>query len=295
MNVASYQKGLALALLAPLLYSIRSAIIKSMPQTDVPLVVFSHFFLGFFFLLPLAIKHRKKLSTQCFPLYFLRGILVMLAIYCSVYGVRHLALLDVALMENTFSLFVPLIIWAWYRKSLSLYSWILLMLGFFSVFLLLKPQLNIFHIAALASLGSAFAAAISWVLVNSFSKTEHPVTILFYFYVCGGIATLFPLCYFWKGVESIPSNWWPFFLMAFLGVLYQHTMNRAFSLIQPHIVGNLSYFSVLANAILGWLIWQEKMNLMQLLGGVLLIGVGILIKKQTKQSTQQKQNIMYDT
>ena len=288
MKLDSLQKGLGFAFLAPLLYTTKAVIIKGMAPLQLELVVFFRFFFDFLFLLPFFVIYRQRLYTKNLSLHFWRGLLAMLAIYCSVYGLQHLKLVNVALLENTFPLFVPLVTWTWYRQKVSSYSWCLLLLGFFSIFFILGSKFDILYLASLASLGSAFFSAIIAVAIHTLSKTNHPLAILFYFNLFGGGLSLIPLLFTWRGTSELPTFWWPLLLISFTGVLYQYAMNRAFSLLSPHVAGNFTYFSVLFSAVLGWLIWDEVLTMMQICGGILLVGVGVMVRLHARFESQRQ-------
>jgi drug/metabolite transporter (DMT)-like permease len=196
--------------------------------------------------------------------------------------------MDATLLENTISLFIPLTAWIWLRQRISASSWLLLLLGFFAVLLILKPQFDILCFATFAPLGCALLSAISGVAVTSLSRTDHLLTILFYFHLWGLGLAFIPLCLFWQGTFSMPESYTFIFLGSLIGVSFQYVMNKAFTLLSPHIVANFTYFNVLFSALLGWLIWQEVMNGMQLLGGALLIGVGLLVRRQTQLKPKEE-------
>jgi drug/metabolite transporter (DMT)-like permease len=286
MRLDEWRKGLGFAILASFLYALKSAAIKFAPSAKVEFFVFFRFLLDFLLLTPFFLVHRKQLHFKQLPLHFLRAIFVTISIYCSVYGIRHLALVDAILLENTLPLFIPLIAWVWHKQKITLKSFFILLLGFSSLFFLLKPELNIVHLASLASIGAGFASAMSAMSVRTLSKTEHPIAILFYFNAFAGALALVPLAYTWEGMPSWSASFWlPFLLISVFGVLFQYAMNRAYSLISPHVVGNFVYFQVLFSAFFGWTIWHEHVNAMQVLGGILLIGSGFLMIRENKQKT----------
>ncbi len=214
----------------------------------------------------------------------MRAIFVTISIYCSVYGIRHLALVDAILLENTLPLFIPIIAWIWYGKKMATYSFLILILGFCALFFLLKPNLDILHLASFASIGTGFASAMTAVSINRLSKTEHPLAILFYYNLFAGILALGPCLYTWEGFPPLSFSFWlPFVIISLFGVLFQFAITRAYSLVSPHIAGNFVYFSVLFSALFGWMIWSEKLSLLQIVGGGLLIISGLLMIRENRR------------
>ncbi len=284
------QKGIAFALLAPLLYALKSAAIKSAPPIKVEQIVFLRYLFDFLILSPFFLRAGKKLLSKQLPLHMVRACLIVLSACCSVYGIKNLVLVDALLLENTMPLFIPLILWIWHRQKINLYSFFILFIGFSSVFFLLKPKLNILHIASFASLATGLFSAISTVCIKTLAKTESPIAIYFYYNVFAGTLAFCLCAYSWEGPPSIPLPFWlPLVLNSVLGVLFQYSIIQAYSLISPHIVGGFAYFGILFSALLGWLIWQEPLDMFQIIGGGLLVGSGLLMILESRRKTLSEQ------
>ncbi len=290
MQLTQWQKGLAFALIAPLLYALKSVLIKFAPPTRVEFFVFFRFIFDFLLLIPFFILYRNKLHSKQLGLHSIRAIFAAISIACSVYGIKHLALVDAVLLESTLPLFVPLVAWAWYGKKITASSFFILILGFAAVFILLQPKLNVLHLASLASIGAGLCSAITAVSIGKLSTTEHPIAFLFYFNVFSAALTAIPCVCTWESnfpMDSF-SFWLPFGLISLCGVLYQYAIIKAYSLIPLHITGNLSYFEVLFGALFGWWIWAEPLSASQIFGGGILIGSGLLMLRRNQQDSAQK-------
>jgi drug/metabolite transporter (DMT)-like permease len=292
MKWSRLQQGIAFSILAPLLYTLRSIAIKSAPPLKAEQVVFLRFVFDFLILAPFFFTTRKKLSSQRLPLYLMHALCVVLCAWCSVYGITHLLLVDALLLENTMGLFIPVILWIWHRQKISLPSWLILFLGFSSLFFLLKPKLHILHIASFASLATGLLAAISTVTINVLSKTESPSAMVFYFNVLRGPIALALCAYSWDGFPTLsisPTFWLPLFMNSVCGLLFQYAVIRAYSLISPHIVGSFAYFGILFSALFGYVLWNEPLDSIQIFGGMMLIGSGLMIILENKRSTIPKE------
>jgi len=287
MKWSRQQQGIAFAILAPLLYTLRSLAIKSAPPIKTEQIVFLRFFCDFLILAPLFFKARKQLSSQRLPLYLMRAVCIVIAAWCSVYGITHLLLVDALLLENTMALFIPVVLWVWHRQKITLTSWGILFLGFSSLFFLLKPSLHILHVASFASLATGLLSAVSTVSINTLSKTESHSTMLFYFNIFSGSAALALCAYSWDGLPSMSFSmvfWLPLLLNSLCGLLFQYTIIRAYSLISPHVVGCFAYFGILFSALFGYLYWQEPLSPLKIIGGALLIGSGLLMILENKRT-----------
>lgn len=219
----------------------------------------------------------KKLRPQQPQMHALRALFATASIFCSVYGIRHLALVDAIILENTLPLFIPLVIWVWHKEKISPLSWVPLIIGFSSLFLILKPKLQIFHIASFASIGTGLASACSSVSIRTLSKTESPITILFYFNLISGLITFAPCVNHWETIPFTAEFFSPFVIVSFFGVAFQYCITRAYALVKTHLVGSFVYFSVLYSALFGWIFWKEQVDLMQIFGAIMLVSAGLYI------------------
>ncbi len=262
---------------------------KFAPGVRIEVIVFLRFFFDFLILLPFFLKNINKLQPQQLGMHLFRAFFATSSIFCSVYGIRHLALVDAVILENTLPLFIPLIVWVWHKEKIGLSSWIALLIGFSSLFCILKPKLNIVHIASFASLGTALFSGISSVSIRTLSKTESPITILFYFNLLSGLMTFFPCYQNWENIPFSFDFWWPFVLISIFGVSFQYAVTRAYALVPTHVVGGFVYFSVLYSALFGWLFWKESFDYMQMLGATLLIGAGLFIIRAHQKSQKVRE------
>jgi drug/metabolite transporter (DMT)-like permease len=294
MKWSNQQKGIAFALLAPLLYALKSISIKSTPPIKAEQIVFLRYFFDFLILSPFFFKAGKTLVSKKVPLHLMRATFIVLSACCSVYGIKHLALVDALLLENTMPLFIPFVLWIWHRQKITLFSCIILLLGFSSVFLLLKSKLDILHIASFASLSTGFLSAITTVSIKTLSKTESPISILFYFNIFAGSLAFIFCVYTWDGMPVISFSYWlPIIMNSLFGILFQYTIIRAYSLISPHVVGCFAYFGILFSALFGWVIWQESLDQLQIIGGSFLVGSGLLMILENNQKAFSIEGSMY--
>lgn len=226
-------------------------------------------------------------------MYFWRSFLVALSVFCSTYGVQHLALADAVVLQYTFPLFTALILWIFYKKTISLRANCALLVGFVAIFFLLKPQWDLFHTASLASLGAAIAAAIVAITLHELMKTEHVLCLMFYCTWIPGCFSLVPFIYSWEWVTPsiitiylIPSS--------FLGVIYQILMAKAYSFSPPHVVSSFSYFCVFFSTFFGWLIWDETLDAVKMIGGLLIVLCGFLMVYENHRMRNPRASLSTD-
>lgn len=281
MRLDNPSKGILFALLAPFFYALKSAVVKFALPIKIEQLLFLRLLFDAIILSPLFFKARKQLASNRLRLHFFRAALVTLLSYASVYGIRKLALVDIVLLESSFPLFIPLVLWIWHRKTITRQAWVILFLGFMTLFFLTKPSFDFGYLASVAGLSIAFLSAVTLVSVSTLSTTESSVSILFYYYLFSGLLVSIFCIYTWDGMPVVPSQlWWPFILHSLFGVFFQYSVVRAYGLIASHFVGGFSYFGILFSALFGWVIWNEPLDTIQIIGAILLIGLGILMIRE---------------
>ena len=141
-------------------------------------------------------------------------------------------------------------------------------MGFASLFFLLKPNLDILQLASFASLSVGVLGAVMAVTLHELSKTEHTIAILFYGTLIAGSISVIPCIHSW---EQVPLSVLLVYVVpiSVLGLIHQYLITRAYSLASPHLVGSFVYFCVLFSALFGWWIWDETMDAMKILSGIL--------------------------
>lgn len=282
MFLNQQQKGIFLAILSSFFFAVRSCIIKSTPLEKVETLMLLRFFCDLLILTPLFFKYRKYLKTKRINLYLGRSILVAASIYCSIYGIKNLALVDAILLQYTLPLFIPLMLWVLYRKKISSRSLCLLFIGFISLFFLLKPEFDVFHLASIASLGAAVLGALMAITLHDLTKTEHVVAILFYSTLIAGCFSAAPCIYSW---EKVPFSVILIYVIPIsaIGLIHQYLITRAYALASPHIIGGFIYFCILFSAIFSWLIWDDTLDSMKIIGGVILVLCGLLMVRENNR------------
>lgn len=281
------RKGIFLAILSSLFFAVRACMIKSTPIGKVETLMALRFICDLLLLLPLFLKYRQHLKTKRFSFYFGRSLLVATSIYCSIYGIRNLALMDAMLLQYTLPLFIPLMLWIFHRKKISMRSFCLLGIGFISVFFLLKPQLDLLHLASLASLSVGILSAIMAVTLHDLTKTDHVVAILFHSTLLSGIFSIIPCLSTW---ETVPTAVLLKYIVPIsaIGLVHQYLITRAYTFASPHIVGGFIYFCVLFSALFGWLIWDDRPDPIKIGGGILLIICGLLMVRENSRKIEPK-------
>jgi drug/metabolite transporter (DMT)-like permease len=276
MQLQNHYRGMLLALISSFVFAIRLCIIKLTPLQKTETLLFFRFFFDLLILIPLFLKNPHNLRTKRIWQYFGRSFLVVISIYCSTYGIKHLTLGDAVLLQYTYPLFIALFLYLFFKDKIPLLTGCALAIGFFSVFFLLKPELDLFHFASFASLGAAVVSAIIGVTLQRLVHLEPVSTILFYCTLFAAVISFIPYV---STMEPVSFSVIVLYLLpsSVLGVAYQFLNAKAYFFASPHIVGSFGYFCVFFSTFFGWLIWDETWSGAKMVGGVLIVLCSLLM------------------
>lgn len=283
------KKGILFAVLGPLFYSLRSLMIKLSPSVAPEVFTLGTTLFSFLFFMPLFIKHRPWKRPKKLSLFFIRSILGIPTVLCSVYGFQHLNLSDAILIENSMPIFILLLVLLKDRKRVSFLTFFLIGLGFCGLFFLLRPQLDIFQPAAMASLGAAIFGSLISMMMSYLTKVNNTATILFYTYLFT-IPLYMLVVVFNRDVLNFTILGY-IVITAVCVFAFQYSLVRSHALLSPHIVGGFVYLGVLFSAAFDWVIWGNTMGKWQVLGGGIVILSGFLILKENQYYVKKEVSV----
>lgn len=276
----SYNPKLAVffSLGAAFLYSVMGLLIK-FSEAHVPseMIVFFRQFVSFLLVIPLLffeVDAEHTLKTNRFHLHLLRVFASLSAMYCLVYAIKYLPLVDALLLSYTRPLFIPLVIYFWFGKKLTRHSWLGLLIGFFGVLFILKPHGGAWDIATLVGLASGMFGAVAFTTIRRLTKTEFADKILFYYVTLSIPIAAIPLI----------TNWQPLTLQSGLlllsvgaaGMLYEMFLTRAYRHAKAFKVGSLLYSTIIFGAMFDWMMGNSFFDIFCGIG-MLLIIIGSII------------------
>jgi drug/metabolite transporter (DMT)-like permease len=121
----------------------------------------------------------------------------------------------------------------------------------------------------LIALAAAFGFGISITLVKSLTRTEPTVSIIFWMLVVQLAAGLLPALYLWTWPSA--SSWVWVGVIAVCGTFSHFCMARAMLYADATIVVPMDFLRVPLTAIVGWLIYAERLDALTLLGAALIL------------------------
>ena len=257
-------------------FAFSAAIIKqlsiSLPNES---IVFFRNLFGLLILAPLILKAGTKiLHTNNLKLHLTRAGFGMGAMYCFFYSIAHISLADSVLIKSTIPLIIPFVSLIWLKESLTGRVIVAGILGFIGVFLILEPNGET-DWASLVALASSILAALAFVTVRKMSATEPPLRIVSYFAIFGLSISSIPLIWAWQTPTVIE-----YLMLLAIGLtttIGQLCLTCGYQNAPASSVGIFTYTSVPFGTFLGWLFFEEILDINSLFGAILIVLAGLII------------------
>lgn len=227
----------------------------------------------------MARRPRLSLKTGCPQLHLLRAAAGLSAMYCFFLALKLLPMADAMLLNYTTPIFIPIIEWFWLKEPVGLKTKMAVITGFIGIVLILKPGFGLFQPAGLAALASGLLTALAMVGIRRMTVTEPVDRVVFYFTAFATLVSAVPLAWAWETPGG--KLLWMLGALGVLAIVAQICLTRGYSLAPAGQVGPFNYANVVFAAFLGWLIWDETLDALTLIGAVLTCAAGVIATLQT--------------
>ncbi len=235
-------------------------------QNVVSLLLFSPWVLG---------RGFAELRTSRVWLHLLRaggGLLSQALMFAAV---KKMALVDAVLLSNSAPLFIPLVAWVWLKEKIAGTVRISLAIGFAGVAFILHPSPALLaNPAALFALSAALFSAFALVAVNQLSNTEPAQRILFYYFLFSSAAAA-PFAFLrWKNPTA--QEWLSLGGIGAMMALSQWLIILAYKQATAERIAPFNYTVVIFSGLIGWIVWNNRPDLLALVGVLLVTAGGVL-------------------
>ena len=254
-----------------------SAVIIKFASASLPneSIVFFRSFFGLLILAPMIFRSNANiLKTERLNLHLLRAGFGIGGMYCFFYAVGQISLGDSMLIKSTSPLIIPFLSAIWLQEKITPRIILAGGIGFLGVFLILQPDGNT-NWASLIALASSIFAASAFVTVRKLSATEPPLRIVAYFTIFGLIISSIPMLWHWQ--TPTLEQYVMLIGVSVTTTMFQILLTRGYQNAPASSVGIFTYTSVPFGTFLGWLIWNEILDINSVFGAALIIIAGIIV------------------
>ncbi len=277
-------KGVLFMLLSALIAALSGAVAKVLSDSMDPIeIVFYRNLLGVMIILYSFKRVSVSIDTTKLHLLFLRGFFGTMAMLLFFYTIATIPLGEAIILNKTSPFFVTILAYYFMKESISLNTFIALIIGFVGIILIIKPfgiEVSFEHI--LGVLGGFFAAA-AYATIKKIKDIYDARVIMLSFM---GIGVIIPLLLFLFTpftqfqIHTDIFLWLLIALMAVLSTASQWFLTRAYSLSKASIIGVVGYTSIPFAVGFGVMLGDSFPDIFASLGIVLIIIGGILVSKK---------------
>lgn len=277
------RKGIMFMLLSALFFAIMGVTVKY--SGTLPLaqkVLFRNLVMFFVIALPLYRREsRIFIGNKGNRRYLLlRSLFGILGVFLYFYSLGTLNLGDASILNKLSPFFVTLFSVLFLKNKLSSYQAPALLIAFSGALLIIKPQWDLSVLPALAGVGGAITAGVSYTIISHLKGKEAPETVMLWF---SGISTLISLPFVLVMWESpSPLEWAALIGTGVFAAAGQYFLTIAYQTAPPSEVSIYNYSHILFSLIMGYFVFKEIPDLLSLLGASLIIAVAVFLYLKVK-------------
>lgn len=269
-------RGIALIVAAFFWAAAMGAVTKALHGIPPLLTLFFQYAIAFLCFVPSGIRlGAKELRTAHVGLQIFRSLAGSACQLLFFASLSSLSLLDASLLSNSAPLFIPLVVWIWWRKTLTPRVGVSLLIGLAGVLLIIHPGPQLFRDpAALLALGSGVLSAVALVATNKLAETDPPARTLIYNF---GISALLLVPVAVKEWMPLSARTWE--MLAGVGILYALTqwfIIAAYRYASASELSPFNYSVVVFSGVLGWMFFGNVPTAAAYIGTFLICGGGTL-------------------
>lgn len=150
-------------------------------------------------------------------------------------------------------------------------KWFAVLLGLVGVAVIVRPSTDQLDAGQVIALASAVGFAVAIVLVKSLTRTDAPVAISFWMLVVQSAIGLVPALVVWQWPSATTWGW--VVIVAFCGTFSHYCYACAMRHADATIVVPMDFLRVPLTALVGWLVYSERLDLFTAAGvGLILAG-----------------------
>ncbi len=244
------------------------------------IIVFTRALFAVVILLPiLRINSSNNLiRTRHYSLHLLRAIIGVLSAYCIVLSLETLPISNATLLFMTYPLFTPIMMYLFWRQTVTMPVLLTIILGFIGVIFVLNPTTNGFlQYGSLYSLASSILASMAVLVIKRLSSTEHASQIVLFFALNATVMTIIPAWLHWQPIPLIA--WIYLLIVSVSAIIYQQGFAYALKHGEPTTIIAIMYSAIIFSAIVDWVTHEKVMHVSTIVGFILIVSSVLWVSK----------------
>ncbi len=226
---------------------------------------------------------KLQIKSQQLGLHLGRNITHFCGQWCWFYGLALLPLAQVFAIEFTVPIWTAVFAVLLLKEKLTLIRIIALALGFSGVLVILRPGHSVIELASWVVLFSAIAYSLSHTLTKQLAGRDSALTILLYMHLIQLPLALTLLLFDFAWPQGV--IWLYVALTAVAALSAHYCMAKALSFADVMIVMPMDFLRLPLIALVGYLLYQESIDIWLLVGAlVMLIGNMLTLKESSRSA-----------
>jgi drug/metabolite transporter (DMT)-like permease len=238
------------------------------------------FFRSFFGFFPVMLFVYRAggigtLRTQRPMSHFLRASAWVLSFLCSFLSLHFLTLANSVAFSFLAPLFMTILSVPMLGERVGIHRWAAVILGFFGVLFMARPDGEVFQIGTIFGIANAFFWAIGSLSVRQLTGTETSSSITFYTHLFSTLILAVALPFFWQ-----TPSWQGLLAMGGLGLLggiSQFWTTQALSYAPAAAIAPFNYTQMIWAVIFGFIVWGDLPTVHLMIGVSLVVVSGLYI------------------
>lgn len=219
---------------------------------------------------------RARMRFSKPRLHLQRGALIAVSTQLGFYGLSELPVSTATVLNFTAPIFATLLAAPINGEKVGPRRWAAVGMGFLGALIILRPGVDGFHPAMLASIASSLLFALALALSRGVATADGPLSSFVSSIVMTGVFAL-PLAIPVWGVPQGGGHWWV--LLALVAASSARSVGdlQAYRLGEAAPMGVLSYSRLIFIGAAAYVIFDERPDLWTLVGGAVIIGSSFYI------------------
>jgi len=181
---------------------------------------------------------------------------------------------QVTSIEFTMPIWTAILAVSFLGERMGLWKNLAIVLGLAGVVIIVRPFSGQISPGQLIALAAAVGFAISLIMVKLLTRTDRIVVILFWMMVIQSVIGLVPAIELWRWPSADVWGW--IVVIAFCGTFSHYCMTRALLHADATVVVPMDFLRVPLAALVGWLIYTERVDTFTMLGAALILAGNLL-------------------
>lgn len=243
----------------------------------IPQVMFFRNFIGMLPVIWLIMQQRNTalFKTNNFSGHFVRGFVGFFSMCCVFWAFKMLPLANATAILFSSPLILTSLSVVLLDEKVGPHRWTAVIIGLAAVLFMLQPASGGDPIGSMIAMCAAILMAFAMVSIRKLGKTEHSLTIVFYFSAFCSVMSAFWMMAVWTPPSAISLLY--LVMTGLLGGVAQVFMTYAYSKAPAAYVSAFSYFGILVAATLDFMIWHLVPVWQVWVGSPIVIAAGLYI------------------